>query len=137
MSVVQSKRSESLLSVVLKAEDLCVWTLRLCSNEKHFPKRYRWCFTQHIVNDTIKLCQSISQANYIKVNTKDDWNRRKALQTDASIAAATILLDINIAFKMFDIESKTIKHWSNQVSDVIRLLNAWKRSDHKRYSELE
>lgn len=45
MSVVKSKRTKSELEVVNKAIALASYTIHICSNEKNFPKRYRWCLT--------------------------------------------------------------------------------------------
>jgi DNA-binding Lrp family transcriptional regulator len=41
MSVVKSKRGESDLAIINKSRELAVYTARICSNEKNFPKRYR------------------------------------------------------------------------------------------------
>ena len=50
MSVVKSKRHDGLLAVITKANELAVYTIKICSNEKSFPKHYRWCITAKIVN---------------------------------------------------------------------------------------
>jgi len=44
MSVVKSKRltKKQPLKVITKANELTTHTIRICSNEKNFPKRYRW-----------------------------------------------------------------------------------------------
>ena len=42
MSVVKSKRGIGKMLVVTRANELAVYTIRICSNEKNFPKRYRW-----------------------------------------------------------------------------------------------
>lgn len=47
MSVVQSKRGEGQLLVLSKANELSVYTIKICSNEKNFPKHYRWCIEVH------------------------------------------------------------------------------------------
>ena len=49
MSVVKSKRHDGLLAVITKANELAVYTIKICSNEKSFPKHYRWCITAKIV----------------------------------------------------------------------------------------
>ena len=56
MSVVKSKRGESELQVVTKSIALASYTIHICSNEKNFPKRYRWCLTGKIVEHTIEIC---------------------------------------------------------------------------------
>ena len=50
MSVVKSKRGEGQLLVLSKANELATYTIKICSNEKNFPKHYRWCITSKIVD---------------------------------------------------------------------------------------
>lgn len=38
MSVVKSKRGEGQLLVITKANELATYTIKICSNEKNFPK---------------------------------------------------------------------------------------------------
>lgn len=50
MSVVESKREEGELRALTKARELAVYTIRICCNENNFPKRYRWCITNKVVD---------------------------------------------------------------------------------------
>lgn len=45
MAVPEGKRTESKLAVQTKVIELAEYTITICSNEKNFPKRYRWCLT--------------------------------------------------------------------------------------------
>ena len=63
MSVVKSKRGKSKFEVLVKANELAAFTIRICSNEKNFPKRYRWAITSKIVNEAIDICRYIRKAN--------------------------------------------------------------------------
>lgn len=62
MSVVKSKRGKSKFEVLVKANKLAAFTIRICSNEKNFPKRYRWTITSKIVNEAIDICRYIRKA---------------------------------------------------------------------------
>ena len=55
MSVVKSKRTKGKMEVITKAHDLAEHTVRICSNEKNFPKRYRWCITAKVVDSAIRF----------------------------------------------------------------------------------
>ena len=68
MSVVQSKRGEGQLLVFTKASELATYTIRICSNEKNFPKHYRWCLTSKIVDAAIEIANN---AILVTRNTKD------------------------------------------------------------------
>ena len=55
MSVVKSKRDEGRLLVLTKANELATYTIKICSNEKNFPKHYRWCITSKIVDAAVEI----------------------------------------------------------------------------------
>ena len=70
MSVVKSKRGEGQLLVITKANELATYTIKICSNEKNFPKHYRWCITSKIVDAAIEIS---NYANYgIRVKTESE-----------------------------------------------------------------
>lgn len=54
MSVPKSKRGKSKMEVITKVNELTEYTIHICSNEKNFPKRYRWCLTSKIIDTVIK-----------------------------------------------------------------------------------
>lgn len=66
MSVVESKREEGKLRAATKAKELAVYTIRICSNEKNFPKRYRWCLTNEIVRAALQINCCIEKANSVR-----------------------------------------------------------------------
>lgn len=54
MTVVKNKRTDSRLEVVTLSRKVASYTIKICSNESNFPKRYRWCITSKIVESAIK-----------------------------------------------------------------------------------
>jgi hypothetical protein len=76
MSVVKGERGETKLAVVDRAEDLAGYTLKIATNENHFPKRYRWCFTKEISDKAIEVDYLLHGANGVYPTTISD--RRKA-----------------------------------------------------------
>ncbi len=83
MSVVKNKRTESALEVVTRARELAAYTIKICSNEKSFPKRYRWCITGKIVDSVIEINNYINKANAIFVKTNEDFKIRRDFQIKA------------------------------------------------------
>jgi hypothetical protein len=83
MSVVKSKRGESDLAIINKSRELAVYTARICSNEKNFPKRYRWCITSKIVSDAFDIYGNIRKANTIFVKIRPDYDIRRQCQNKA------------------------------------------------------
>ena len=77
MAVDSSKKIKGELTVVTKARELKLHTIRVCTNEKNFPKRYRWCVTNDIVKEASDICRLIIAANAIKVENLSDKDRRR------------------------------------------------------------
>ena len=63
MSVPEGKRTESKLEVQTKARELAKYTTEICSNEKVFPKRDRWCITNRIVNVVLTIMEEVDTAH--------------------------------------------------------------------------
>lgn len=135
MSVVVSKRSQSKLEVFIRANELSAFTIRLCSNEKNFPKRYRWCLTSKIVDSIVDMYKDLTMANKIRVENLIDYETRENLQNRAlgNLEASLALMDI--AFRVFQLEEDKVNHWVGLVEEVQKLLKAWKRSDSSRFKD--
>ena len=79
MSVIKAKRQEGKLSVLVKAREMCVYTITVCKNEKNFPKRNRWILTQPIVSEALEIMSCIRRANAVNVETKEDYIYRRCV----------------------------------------------------------
>ena len=101
MSVVKSKRGEGKLVVITKARELAEYTLRICANENSFPKRYRWCLTNKIVDSAMTIHNSANMANSIYIYDENDYALRKRYQTIALAETYALLGMIDIAFKVY------------------------------------
>jgi len=136
MSVPKSKRGHSDLEVVTKANELAEYTIHICSNEKNFPKRYRWCITAKIVDAAIDISRYIIMANSIFVKDADDYRLRKSYQNQALANTYSLLSMMDIAYKTFGIEGDRMNHWTGLVINVQSLLRSWRKSDAERHKEL-
>ena len=136
MSVVKSKRSEGHLTVIVKANDLATYTIKVCSNEKNFPKHYRWCITSKIVESALDINNNITMANAVFVSDKSDYELRKKFQNKAIAASYALLSMMDIAYRTFGIKSETIEYWTGLVIDVQNYLRNWKKSDAERYKDI-
>lgn len=136
MSIPLSKRSPGEMVVVTKARILREYTIRICTNEKHFPKRYRWCITKNIVDNCNQVTDLILAANEVKVENLSDKSRRLERQKTA-LELTTVLLDnINVAYDVFHFKINTLDEWTRKISDIQNLLRAWIRSDSTRYMNI-
>lgn len=136
MSVPKSKRSEGQLTVLVKANELATHTIKICSNEKNFPKHYRWCITNKIVDSALDINNYITMANAVFVTDKNDVALRKQFQTKAIAASYALLSMMDIAYRTFGIESKKIEYWTGLVIEVQNYLRNWKKSDAERYIDI-
>ena len=137
MSVVKSKRTQSELEVVTKAIALSSYTIHICSNEKNFPKRYRWCLTGKIVDFTIDICNFTNMANSVYVSSAKDYQTRRQYQNSALASSYALLTMMDIAYATFSIDDDRIEHWVGLVIDVQNLLRNWRKSDSDRYKNIK
>ena len=136
MSVIKAKRSEGKLQVLIQANNLCVYTVQICKNEKYFPKRDRWIMTQHIVHEALDVLCCIKRANAVNVATLEDYKYRRAQQVEAYSHAEALLTLLDVAYITLCIESQRIEFWTGQIISVENLLKKWRESDRKRYKSI-
>lgn len=146
MSVPKSKRNETPLSVLTEAHKLACYTIRLCSNENKFPKRYRWCLAKDIIDSAVRAAAYAAKANAIYVNDSQSYVLRRDYQQKAIAEIAGMQALMDIAFRMFsqlrhtgeDEKQKkqmNIAFWTDQLIKTKALLLAWKKSDTERFKK--
>lgn len=137
MSVRKSDRSESKLEVLNKAKDLADYTIRICRNEKVFPKSCRWIMSQRIVNECLDAITCIRRANatYIADGNKQSFEYRIMQQTQAHAHIDALLTLIDIAFNVYDIEGRRIEYWTGLAVETDDALKAWMKADKERFKK--
>ena len=137
MSVVAGKRGEGDLKVITVSGDLCDYTLQITSNEKHFPKRYRWNITNRILQITFDIDDHIIYANSVYVREGDgSLLRRQTHQLEALELTNVLLRNIDRAYRRLGIDSDRIEFWTGQIKELQRLLRGWYRKDKERYESI-
>ena len=134
MSVIKAKRKEGQLLVLSKARTLCAYTITICKNERHFPKRDRWILTQPIVTEALNIMTCLRRANATRVETQMDYDYRRSQQVQAFGHAEALLTLMDIAYEALSIETDRIEYWTGLVLEVEGLLQKWRRSDSSRYA---
>lgn len=131
MSVVKSKRGKSKFEVLIKANELAAFTIRICSNEKNFPKRYRWTIASKIVDETIDICRFIRKANKRALDRAKptEYKKRLKYQNKALGNIDSMLALMDIAYYTFNIKDEKIDNWVSMVVSLQTLLESWKKSD--------
>lgn len=136
MSVVKSKRGEGQLLVLTKANELATYSIKICSNEKNFPKHYRWCITSKIVDAAIEISNYANMANSVYVKDSIDYQLRKQYQTKALASTYALTNMMDISYRVFGIESSRMEFWTNLVMEVQNMLRNWRKSDMERYKDI-
>jgi len=134
MSVVKSKQGEGKLVVVTKARELAEYTLKICANEKTFPKRYRWCMTAKIVEAAMNINNGVNMANSVFVYDDADYMLRKQYQTRALAETYALLSMVDIAYRLYGLETARVEFWTRLIYDVQNLLRNWRKAERERYS---
>ena len=131
MSVVESKREEGKLRAATKAKELAVYTIRICSNEKNFPKRYRWCLTNEIVRAVLQINCCIEKANSVRYKnaTEGELEIRRKYQTIAIAETYSLANLISIAKTLYGLNGDKVEYWTRLVKSVRTLARSWKNSE--------
>lgn len=134
MSVVEGARNKGKLEVIIKALDLADYTIKITANEKVFDPKFRAAVTDDLVahaKDIYLICWT---ANNIRVTSDiETYKKRKELQDEAIVKCTVFLGMLDIAKKVFHLETRRVTYWGNKIINCRKLIRAWRNADKKRY----
>ena len=136
MSVPSGARGDGKLKVLVKANELATYTIRIAKNKNVFLPEYQSSLTDDIVRVAKDIFIDAWTANNIRVG--DDpvkWKLRKELQEKAILNCNNLLALMEIAQSVFHLKTKRIKFWGAKTIEVRQLLRKWNQSDVKRYEK--
>ena len=132
MSVLKRFRSESPFAVRDEARKLEIKIIKLCMNEKYFPKRYRFILTMDIIQDAHKLADYIEAANKLEL-TEATSKRRLMYQKEALVRIEYILRKFILAGELgFTIPEASLKELGEDLVKEEKLIKNWIESDRVR-----
>lgn len=134
MSVPEGMRKEGKFLLLIKAEELTRYTIVITKNEKVFLPEYQRALTDDLISFAKDIYIKIRTANDILVRTKDDWLERCKLQKEAVRCCNNLLALLDIAYRVFHLNSKRVRYWGAMIVDVRNRTRAWNENDAKRYS---
>ncbi len=137
MSVPVNQRTHGKLEACVKAHDLCCYTLQITANKKIFMTQYQEALTNRIIEAAVTIHTLCWSANNIKVDSEYDYNERIRYQDKAAIQCNVLLSLIEIAKKIFHLETRRVTYWSGLVIDTRNLIRGWRSSDKKRYADFK
>lgn len=129
MSVLARFRSESPFAVRDDARKIEVRIIKLCMNEKYFPKRYRFILTTSIIEDVHKLVDYIEAANRTDL-TPEFIKRRITYQKEALTRIDFLLRKLILAEELgFTIPEGTLTEIGEMLLKEEKLIKNWIESD--------
>ena len=135
MSVVKSKQSVGKLVAVTKSRELAEYTLKICANEKTFPKRYRWCLTAKIVDSAMNINNGVNMANSVFVRDDADYLLRKQYQTRALAETYALLSMVDIAYRTYSLETARVEYWTRLIYDVQNIIRNWRKAEIEKHDK--
>lgn len=117
------------LKVILKAKELTVHTIKVTSNCKKFPKKYRFTLCDRMQNKAMTIYELLLEANRTHLSNR---LLRNELQTKAILNCDELLFYIELCLQLNIIESSSAEYWSKLVSDIKFMTIAWRTKDKER-----
>lgn len=128
ISKVRANSNDLLVVTVVKKLSAYVITV----TEKS-PKKYRGVFVNRMQNYCIDTLECLLQANFIRIDSKENKQRREEYQKEAIIKLKLLGYIAMLAETSGCILKKQYKQISIQLSEAINLTIAWKKSDDERW----
>ena len=131
------ERKPGKYDVLLAAKELAGYTIKITSNESHFPKRYRLLVTNKIQEKAVYIADCLIMAQEIYPNTQMELERRILYQKEARAACRSMMTLMEIAANTFCIDAGSLRCWTGQARDVRNHTTAWIQSDINRFQKLQ
>lgn len=124
------KQETNDLKVIVKAKELTLHTIKITSNCKKFPKKYRFTVCDRMQRKAMDVYESLLEANRILLK---DLVKRNDLQTKAILCCDELLFYIEMCLDLLIIQPNSAEYWSKLVSDIKHMTIAWRAKDKERY----
>lgn len=136
MSIPESQRGEGRFAVLIKAQQLAIYTIKICCNKNVFLPEYQSALTDDIIRTAKNIFIRCWTANNIRVGSDGEKRReRRRLQEQAANDCNNLLALMQMAQTLFHLKLKRIKYWGQNTLEVRGLIRGWIESDTKRYSK--
>ena len=116
------------LQVIVKAKDLAEHTIRVTSNCKTFPKKYRFTLVDKMQVKSLNIYESLIEANILRVGDEE----RKALQTRAITFCDELQFYIELTVRLEIIGANRAEYWISLISAIKSMTIAWRKRDKER-----
>lgn len=122
--------------MIVKSRYLLEHFSQAVSNERKFNPIYWEIFAKPMAVQLQRAYLHCWDANNIVVKKKLDYQRRKIHQENAVVEYKSFLGLLSPATKIYHLPLRRVEFWSNEVSEILKLISGWKRSDKERYAKI-
>lgn len=138
MSVPESWQKDGKMKVLVKAQQLTIYTVKICCNQKIFLPEYQNALTNDIIRTSKNIFIYCWTANGIRVGADTEKKKeRQKLQEKAILECNNLLAMMQIAQKLFHLKLKRVKYWGEKTVEVKGMIRSWKEADQKRFKKAE
>ena len=132
----ENAREPGKYDVLQAAKELAGYTIKITSNETHFPKRYRLSVVNKLQDQAVFIVDRLIMAQEIYPNTEKELDQRLLYQKEARAACRSMMTLMEIAANTFGINAGTFAYWTRMTKDVRNHTTAWIKADIKRFQHL-
>lgn len=122
--------AESELEVIKKSKQLMLYTYRITSNCRKFPKKYRFSLIDRMQNKCMDIYEYLDEAN--NTNLKTSKAERLHYQTRVIRLCTQMLYYIELSVELNITSVDTMEYWSKMVKDIKHMTLSWRKKDKER-----
>lgn len=130
------KTEESEFKIVTKAKDLVKHTFEM-TNEKRFPKKYRFTIVNRLHDLTLGIFEHIQEANELDIADPQEYRERNYYQRKAMTKCKTVLFLLELSKERNLISAAQCAAWTKYIFDVKYMAAAWTKQDKQRAAAMQ
>lgn len=140
MSVIKSRRNESVIQFLETARELEIYTIKQCAK---FPKRFMFLITKDIVDLAKSIFNNVKSANSVYPTNTAELQLRTNFIINANCGLQCLISQLDIAREFIKhtdnnkaIKSKIWQTWADLITSEVKMLSSLRKNDKERYKDL-
>ncbi len=135
MSVPVGKRNKNKFEAIVKAQALVKHILLITKNEKIFDISYK-ALIEDINHCAERVYINAYTANNIYAKSKESYEQRIRLETDAILECKSLLALMDLAWQLFHLSSKKVQYACKLTIEAEQSIQAWRKSDREKLKKI-
>ena len=133
MSVPVHMRSENKLQALKDTLTMTSYTIKMCENEKIFPKKCRWTICNRIIDECLFAVKTIQVANKINPQNVEQAKYRLTLQWDVLASFTSLWALMTVAVETYNVPYDKVEIFSEYLLIAEETVTAWRNANKKTY----